>query len=189
MELGSKESILPISRVGGNEWRVKGEAVKKEEVRGQRSEDGGRGIWMPSWPGYICAWSLSSRNRRAIQMFLATPLWMVRSWPEFAAYRGQGGVHIAVARVEGGNDTPEDGGGTGARTLLTINGDPTPIISSYAVSTEGGRAAGQYELPLGWIGLLPLVAKVCAISCASCAGLSVDCDWPPAAGICGGVSD
>ena len=26
---------------------------------------------------------------------------------------------------------------------------------------QGGRAANQYELPLGWNGLLPLVADLC----------------------------
>jgi hypothetical protein len=30
MELGSKEWFLPISRMGGNQWRVKGEANLEE---------------------------------------------------------------------------------------------------------------------------------------------------------------
>jgi hypothetical protein len=38
-------------------------------------------------------------------------------------------------------------------------------MNSQAVPTSrlapGGRAAGQYELPLGWNGLLPLVADLC----------------------------
>ena len=42
MELGSKGWILPISRVGGNEWRVKGEA-NCEERRGQGTGDGSFG--------------------------------------------------------------------------------------------------------------------------------------------------
>ena len=39
-----------------------------------------------------------------------------------------------------------------------------PELRSQIRSTpeaQGGRAANQYELPLGWNGLLPLVADLC----------------------------
>ena len=31
----------------------------------------------------------------------------------------------------------------------------------YIRTSQGGAAANQYELPLGWNGLLPLVANLC----------------------------
>jgi hypothetical protein len=63
MELGSKGWILPISRTGVNEWRLKPEA-NREERRGQRSEvrgqeSGGRG----RGTGDLDAFMLPGRTR------------------------------------------------------------------------------------------------------------------------------
>jgi hypothetical protein len=49
---------------------------------------------------------------------------------------------------------------TGSRVATSWHGS-TIDASGLGQGSRGGRAASRYELPLGWNGLLPLVAGLC----------------------------